>query len=80
MRDEELKRPWHKEPYLPAWHVGGQKPLKCPITGMRWTDLGLRFIATMAENDMSEDDRMYRPEATSCSLDSPVSTTLGCPL
>ena len=37
---------------------------------MPWTDLGLRFIAlaTMAENDISEHDRMFRPEATSCSL------------
>lgn len=78
MRDEEWKTPWHKEPYLPAWHVSGQQPLKCPITGMPWTDLGFRFIAlaTMAENDISGDDRMYRPEATSYSLDSPVSITL----
>lgn len=56
--------------------------MKRPITGMPWTDPGLRFVvlATMAENDISEDDRMYRPEATSHSLDSPVSITLGCPL
>lgn len=56
--------------------------MKRPITGMPWADPGLRFVAlaTMAENDISEDDRMYRPEATSHSLDSPVSITLGHPL
>lgn len=43
---------------------------------------GLRFVAhNMAENDISEDDRMYRPEATSHMFRlSSVQLTLGHPL